>query len=70
MDLRRGRVVTDADRLDYLEREANREPILLHAIDATQTAYRGIGLKNTGRTLRQAIDQMAGWDRASRKRKG
>jgi hypothetical protein len=48
----------DAERLDYLEAEANREPILLHAKMQPPAQCRGLGLGNLGRTLRQAIDQM------------
>jgi hypothetical protein len=47
----------DAARLDYLEAEANREPLLLHS-GQSGLGYRGIGLANIGRSLRQAIDDM------------
>jgi hypothetical protein len=48
----------DAERLDYLEAEANREPIVLHATPALKGGYRGLGLSNISRSLRQAIDDL------------
>ncbi len=47
----------DAERLDELEAEANREPLLLHC-GISGLGYRGLGLANIGRSLRKAIDDM------------
>lgn len=54
----------DAARLDALEDfvRAN-NGIVLHN-GGTHGNYAGLGLGNTNRTLRQAIDQMAGFDAA------
>ena len=54
------RTYTDAERLDFLEKEANDDPLLLHSLprDADFHGFRGLGLKNTGRSLRKAIDDM------------
>jgi len=47
---------TDKKRLDWLEKMGSTsEGILLHS-QAGTTGRLGLGLKNTGRTLRQAID--------------
>jgi hypothetical protein len=45
--------------LDLLDREANDEPIVLHSLVTPRfrDGYRGIGLKCTGRTLREALKQ-------------
>lgn len=49
----------DAARLDYLEREANEEPILLHGLNSiSEHCCRGLGLSSTGRSLREALDQL------------
>jgi hypothetical protein len=58
------RLRADAARLDWLERMAN-EPkgILLHG-EKESTGRCGLGLANTGRTLRQAIDDARGLDAA------
>ena len=49
---------TDAERLDFLEKEANDDPLLLHNLRTTGGAFRGLGLACTGRPLRKAIDDM------------
>lgn len=55
--------ITDKQRIDALEREALKEPLLLHdrvsgGRKEVVGHYRGLGLwVATGRTLRQAIDQ-------------
>lgn len=47
----------DSRRLDALEIEvAEGGPIVLH--NGEGTAHRGLGMANTGRTLRQAIDAL------------
>lgn len=48
----------DTTRLDYLESEVKREPILLHDRCPDNLGFRGLGLGCTGRTLREAIDGM------------
>jgi len=55
----------DAARLDYLDREANSEPLLLHSLgvgERNMGGFRGLGLRCTGRSLRQAIDDMMAAD--------
>lgn len=51
---------TDAELLDFLEKEANDDPLLLHSLprDAVLHGFRGLGLKCTGRSLRKAIADM------------
>lgn len=47
---------SDKERLDWLERMANQpDGILLHS-EFKPTNRVGLGLANTGRTLREAID--------------
>lgn len=55
-----GIIPSDSMRLDWLEREAISEPIVLHDLGRlTGPHYRGLGLKKTtGRSLRQAIDDL------------
>src|SRR4029077_10003417 len=47
----------DKARLDGLEREVEDSPLLLHNGCVTK-GFRGLGLKNTNRSLRKAIDDM------------
>lgn len=48
----------DSARLDALEADiAAHGPIVLHNGEVCAAARRGLGLSNTGRTLRQALDQ-------------
>jgi len=47
----------DSERLDILEKEIKQSPILMHNSGET-CGYRGLGLANTGRSLRQAIDDL------------
>lgn len=63
----RGAAREDAERLDALEALVNEQPdraLLLHhglhIIRSDERRYAGLGLSNTGRTLRQAIDQARG----------
>lgn len=50
----------DSARLDALERDiAEDGPIVLHNGEGTSGNYRGLGMANTGRTLRDAIDGLA-----------
>jgi septal ring factor EnvC (AmiA/AmiB activator) len=57
---RRPKMPTDKDRLDWLEKMGNtKEGLLLHS-NPEGTGRLGLGLKHTGRTLRQAIDQAMG----------
>lgn len=51
---------TDAQRLDWLEKDVKDEPLLLHNLGLRENThgFRGLGLSVTGRTLRQAIDQL------------
>jgi hypothetical protein len=54
--------MTDADRLDWLEQQANKgEGIHLH--DGGHAGCLGLGLARLGRTLRQAIDGCMEHDR-------
>lgn len=58
---------TDKHRLDYLEAEVRENgPLLIHnttgSDDPRWQGYRGRGLGLLSRTLRQAIDSMAGLD--------
>jgi hypothetical protein len=49
--------VEDSARLDALELDVAEEgPIVLHNGEGTSGNYRGLGMANTGRTLRDAID--------------
>lgn len=51
------RDAADAARLDWLEREVEDDPLCIHNIPVGgKVPCRGLGLKPTGRTLRQAID--------------
>lgn len=60
--------IEDAALLDYLEAEANREPLVLHdgnitGVPASQTkthGLRGLGLRGIGRSLRRALTDMRG----------
>jgi len=58
--------MTDAQRIDWLETEMKREPLVLHDLlnlrpaIGWNTNYRGLGLLQGGRTLRDAIDSAAG----------
>ena len=52
--------MTDSERLDYLESEMKREPLVLHNLMDLRGPYRGLGLIQGFRTLRQSIDEMAG----------
>lgn len=51
----------DTERLDALEElvaeQRDKTLMLHHGRDPSSYAYAGLGLSNTGRTLRQAIDQ-------------
>jgi len=53
---------SDAELLDYLECEANDQPLVLHyggpGTTLRSLQYRGLGLRGTGRSLREAIAQM------------
>lgn len=56
-------VVRDKQRLDFLQREVDQiGAYLLHNGQGSGKGFTGLGLKNTGRTLRQAIDQCLGAD--------
>ena len=60
------RALEDAERLEYLEAQAHEDPLLLHALPTRAVAtkdLRGLGLKCTGRTPRQAIDDMRRGDK-------
>lgn len=58
----------DAERIDWLERRGNeRGGLLLHAGNEESGGRCGLGLKNTGRTLRQACDSAAGKSRVTAK---
>jgi hypothetical protein len=49
---------TDTDRLNWLEQDVAEEPMCLHNLPiGAKVPCRGLGLKPTGRTLRQALDQ-------------
>lgn len=51
----------DSARLDWLEQRGNeRGGLLLHAGNEESSGRCGLGLKNTGRTLRQAVDSARG----------
>lgn len=56
---------TDAARIDFLERYVAREPLLLHNLDTfgKSTGFNGLGLASTNRTLRQAIDDLMGFEK-------
>lgn len=58
--------MTDAQIIDWLEREANHDPLLLHAlpVDAKFHGFRGLGLNSTGRSLRKAVEDAARFDDA------
>lgn len=60
----------DSERIDWLEIMANKKGgILLHS-EFESTGRLGLGLKNTNRTLRKAIDQAAGNTREIPRRRG
>jgi hypothetical protein len=46
----------DSERLDWLERFTSSSALLLHNGEGSGSGFTGLGLKNTNRTLRQAID--------------
>jgi hypothetical protein len=50
----------DAARLDWLEQRGNDGGLLLHAGNQDTGGRSGLGLINTGRTLRQAVDSARG----------
>lgn len=51
----------DTRRLDALEAEIMEDgPIALHNGEGPGGLHRGLGMANTGRTLRQAIDALTG----------
>lgn len=55
----------DSERIDYLQRAVDvGGAILLHNGEGRGSGFVGLGLKNTGRTLRQAIDQCLEADQA------
>lgn len=50
---------TDTDRLNFIEQDVADEPLCIHNLAAGEKVpCRGLGLKPTGRTLRQALDQI------------
>lgn len=54
-------VSQDSERLDWLQERSNqRGGLLLHAGNEESGGRCGLGLRNTGRTLRAAIDQAIG----------
>jgi hypothetical protein len=50
----------DSARLDWLEQRGNDGGLLLHAGNQDTGGRSGLGLVNTGRTLRQAVDSARG----------
>ncbi len=52
----------DTARIDWLESEARRDPLLLHnyhpgaSVSRTSGSYRGLGMLDSRRTIREAID--------------
>lgn len=58
----------DAAILDALESEANADPVVLHVGHVPlKGGYRGLGLRNTGRTLRQAVTDAFLWRKPERR---